>query len=35
MDQVDLLKSALAEWVVGHPEAWFQGTHLVMLFEWH
>jgi hypothetical protein len=28
MDQVDLLKSALAEWVVGHPEAWFQGTHL-------
>lgn len=28
MDQVELLKSALAEWVVRHPEAWFQGTHL-------
>jgi hypothetical protein len=28
VDEVDLLKSALAEWVVRHPEAWFQGTRL-------
>jgi hypothetical protein len=25
----DLLKSALAEWVVRHPEDWFRGTRLV------
>jgi hypothetical protein len=28
INQVDLLKSALAEWVVRHPEVWFRGTHL-------
>jgi hypothetical protein len=28
VDQVQLLKSALAEWVVRHPEIWFQGTRL-------
>jgi hypothetical protein len=28
VNQVELLKSALAEWVVRHPEAWFQDTHL-------
>jgi hypothetical protein len=28
VNQVELLKSALAEWVIRHPEAWFGGTHL-------
>ncbi|MBV8141179.1 MAG: hypothetical protein JO279_04260 [Verrucomicrobia bacterium] len=28
IDQADLLKNALAEWVVRHPEDWFRGTHL-------
>jgi hypothetical protein len=27
--QGDLLKSALAEWVVRHPEDWFRGTRLI------
>jgi hypothetical protein len=29
VNQGDLLKSALAEWVVRHPEAWFRGTRLI------
>jgi hypothetical protein len=29
VSQGDLLKSALAEWVVRHPEDWFQGTRLI------
>jgi hypothetical protein len=29
MNQGDLVKSALAEWVVRHPEDWFRGTRLV------
>jgi hypothetical protein len=28
MNQPDLLKSALAEWVIRHPEDWFRGTRL-------
>jgi hypothetical protein len=28
MSQGDLLKNALAEWVVRHPNDWFQGTRL-------
>ncbi|HEY6841755.1 MAG TPA: hypothetical protein VI114_11080 [Chthoniobacterales bacterium] len=28
IDQADLLKSALAEWVVRHPDQWFRGTRL-------
>ena len=28
MSQGDLLKNALAEWVVRHPDDWFQGTRL-------
>ena len=28
VNQVELLKSALAEWVVRHPESWFEGTRL-------
>ena len=28
INQADLLKNALAEWVVRHPEDWFRGTRL-------
>jgi hypothetical protein len=28
MSQGDLLKNALAEWVVRHPDDWFRGTRL-------
>ena len=28
VNQADLVKHALAEWVVRHPEDWFRGTHL-------
>ena len=28
VNQPELLKNALAEWVVRHPEDWFQGTRL-------
>jgi hypothetical protein len=28
LKQGDLLKNALAEWVIRHPEDWFRGTHL-------
>jgi hypothetical protein len=27
-NQAELLKNALAEWVVRHPEDWFRGTRL-------
>lgn len=28
MSQAELLKNALAEWVVRHPDDWFRGTRL-------
>lgn len=28
VNQRDLLKNALAEWVIRHPEDWFRGTRL-------
>jgi hypothetical protein len=28
VNQAELLKNALAEWVVRHPEDWFRGTRL-------
>lgn len=28
LKQGDLVKNALAEWVIRHPEDWFRGTHL-------
>ena len=28
VNQPELLKNALAEWVVRHPEDWFRGTRL-------
>jgi hypothetical protein len=28
VNQAELLKSALAEWVIRHPEDWFRGTRL-------
>jgi hypothetical protein len=28
LQQGDLLRNALAEWVIRHPEDWFRGTHL-------
>jgi len=28
INQADLLKSALAEWVIRHPDQWFRGTRL-------
>jgi hypothetical protein len=34
VNQVELLKSALAEWVVRHPESWFQGTRLSDAIRW-